>query len=264
MSVQREAPEPQTSLPHAAGMAPELICYPTETDPPKLVPARPEREWMDLTDQRYAYRCIPLSIANASGWELALPCAFSASWTGGSLTTDVQIRPIGDPSRTESRVTSHFGHGVLTFHTGYLFRTSPGWALWCRGAPNTVKHGIVALDGLVETDWLPFPFTMNWRFTRPGTVRFEEGEVFCFVTPVPHAVYDTIEPQLRSLEDDPELKAAYAGWSASRNDFNASLARHEPETVKQGWQRHYVKGAAPQGEAAGFHLSRRRLKPPRT
>ncbi len=252
------------TLQQAALLAPpDLVCYRTEENPPKLVAARPDRQWMDLTDQRYAYRCIPLSIANASGWEILLPGSFSATWTGGNLTADIQIRPIGDPAQISTRVVSHFGHGVLTFHTGYLFRTSPGWALWCRGAPNTIKHGIVPLDGLVETDWLPFPFTMNWRFTRPGTVRFEEGEVFCFITPVPHAIYEGIEPVIKSLADDPELQAAYQGWSESRTDFNASLARNEPETVKQGWQRHYVKGAAPQGEAASFHLSRRRLKPPR-
>jgi Family of unknown function (DUF6065) len=242
---------------------PELFCYRTEENPPALVPARSEREWMDLTDQRYAYRCIPLSIANASGWEITLPCSFSATWGGGNLAADIQIRPLGDEAAVARRVMSHFGHGVLTFHTGYLFRTSPGWALWCRGAPNTVKHGIVPLDGLVETDWLPFPFTMNWRFTRPGTVRFTAGEVFCFVTPVPHTLYEAIEPKMKNLADDPRMKAAYEEWSASRTDFNASLARQEPETVKQGWQRHYVKGTAPGGEAAGFHLSRRRLKPPR-
>jgi hypothetical protein len=219
---------------------------------------------MDLTDQRYAYRCIPLSIANASGWEIILPCSFSATWGGGKLTSDIQIRPIGDAAPVARRVVSHFGHGVLTFHTGYLFRTSPGWALWCRGAPNTVKHGIAPLDGLVETDWLPFPFTMNWRFTRPGTVRFHAGEAFCFITPLPHTLYDAIEPAVRNLADDPEMRAAYEQWSASRTDFNSSLARLEPQTVKQGWQRHYVKGEAPSGETAGFHLSRRRMKPPRS
>jgi hypothetical protein len=52
---------------------------------------------------------------------------------------------------------------VLSFHPGYLFRTDPEWAVWCRGAPNSHKDGIVALDGLIETDWLPFFFTMNWR-----------------------------------------------------------------------------------------------------
>jgi hypothetical protein len=247
----------------AAVAVPELICHPTEADPPKLVPARTEREWMNLTDQRYAYRCIPLSIANASGWELLLSCSFSATWTGGDQKSDIHIRPLGDPAGVARRAISHFGHGVLTFHTGYLFRTSPGWAIWCRGAPNMAKHGIAPLDGLVETDWLPFPFTMNWRFTRPGTVRFTAGEAFCFITPVPHAVYDAIEPRLASLDADPELKAAYEGWSQSRGNFNAKLAAREPDTVKQGWQRHYVKGAAPQGGAAGFHLSRRKLKPPR-
>jgi len=32
-----------------------------------------------------------------------------------------------------------------------------------------------AADGVIETDWLPDPFTMNWQMTRPGTVRFREG-----------------------------------------------------------------------------------------
>ena len=256
-------PEAQAPSEPALLATPELICYRTEEDAPRLVPGRPDREWMDMTDQRYAYRCIPLSIANASGWEILLPAPFSATWTGGNLISDIQIRPLRDPARIKDRVVSHFGHGVVTFHTGYLFRTSPGWALWCRGAPNGVKHGIMPLDGLVETDWLPFPFTMNWRFTRPGTVRFEEGEPFCFITPVPHAVLDSVEPVVKSLGDDPELRSAYENWSASRTDFNASLARRDPDAVKQGWQRHYVKGAAPEGEGAGFHLSRRRLKPPR-
>jgi hypothetical protein len=260
MPIPSPSPAPsEVALP----ATPELICYKTEANPPKLAPARPDRQWMDMTDQRYAYRCIPLSIANASGWEIILPGSFSATWTGGNLTSDIQIRPLAGSVPITDRVVSHFGHGVLTFHTGYLFRTSPGWALWCRGAPNSIKHGIVPLDGLVETDWLPFPFTMNWRFTRPGTVRFDEGEAFCFITPLPHAVYDGIEPEIRTLADAPELQSAYENWSASRTDFNASLARRDPEAVKQGWQRHYVKGAAPQGEAASFHLSRRRLKPPR-
>jgi Family of unknown function (DUF6065) len=29
-----------------------------------------ERAWMDATDQRFAYRCLPLNIANAHGWEI--------------------------------------------------------------------------------------------------------------------------------------------------------------------------------------------------
>jgi hypothetical protein len=215
---------------------------------------------MDATSDKFAYRCIPLSIANASGWEILSPCSFRAEWNGGPHKDDLVFSASGAASDLTRRVASHFGYGVMTFHTGYLFRTSPGWGLWCRGAPNTIKHGIAALDGLVETDWLPMPFTMNWRFTAPGVVHFEKGEPFCFITPVPHARLDAIEPIMRSLDSDPALKSAYEAWSARRADFNSRLAALEPAAVEQGWQRHYVRGETPTGDRPDFHLSKRKLK----
>lgn len=156
---------------------PDFHCYREYPDPPEIVPGRAERDWMDATTQRFAYRCTPLPIANASGWEIILPMSFSATWTGGPLVSDVKIVSTDGNPRLGQVVASVFGHGILTFHPGYLFRTSPGWALSVRGAPNIVKDEIVALEGLVETDWLPFTFTMNWRFTRPTSVRFKKANL---------------------------------------------------------------------------------------
>ena len=121
---------------------PELTCYPLWPDPPALIPARADRDWMDMTSERYAYRCIPLSIANSSGWEISLPFGFEAAWYGGDELNTIQFR--SSDARIKHHVTSHFGHGVITFHTGWMFRTSPGWACWARGAPNMVKDGAVA------------------------------------------------------------------------------------------------------------------------
>ncbi len=241
---------------------PELTCYRIWPTSPELIPARPERNWMDMTSDRYAYRCIPLSMANASGWELILPFSFEAVWYGGDEMAAIQFRS-ADQLRTSHLVSSHFGHGVITFHTGWLFQTSPGWAVWTRGAPNNVKDGIVPLDGLVETDWLPFPFTMNWRFTRPGVVKFEAGEPFCFITLAPHGQMDEVQPKLATLDDNPELKAAYDAWGASRADFSARLAAREENAVAEKWQRTYVQGRGGiEGGAPTYHLSRRRLKAP--
>jgi len=240
---------------------PELDCYPLWQDPPPLIPARAERAWMSETTDRFAYRCLPLSVANASGWEIALPFAVEAAWFGGTAQDAVQIRS-AEPLHPHY-ITSHFGHGVLTFHTGWLLRTSPGWAVWARGSPNQVKDGIAPLDGLVETDWLPFPFTMNWRFTRPGVVRFEADEPFCFVTLAPHGVLDAVRPRLAVLDDDPQLKAAYAAWGESRADFNARLKAKEESAVAEAWQRNYVRGrGAADAAAPGYHVTRRRLQPP--
>ena len=159
---------------------------------------------------------------------------------------------------------SHFRAGIVTFHTGFLFRTPPGWAVWCQGAPNWPKDGVYALTGLVETDWLPFPFTMNWQMTRPGKVRFEKGEPFCFVTLTEHRRLDAVEPKVRTLDSDLELKHDYENWNKSRADFITRLSAREDDAVSAGWQRHYMRGTPPNGkDMAAEHDTKRRLKKPK-
>ena len=86
--------------------APELACYRVVADAPEIVPARAARAWMDATDQRYAYRCLPLSIANASGWEVLCPVGFEASWRGDDALRIRSARtsraPSGSPPRTSA------------------------------------------------------------------------------------------------------------------------------------------------------------------
>ena len=248
----------QTSVASRVLAAPELLCYPTHPDPPQIIPSRSDRDRMDATNQRFAYRCTPLSIANASGWELILPFSFEATWLGGTDRSDIVIR--SDDPGCGRLVTSHFGNGVLTFHTGWLFRTPPGWAIWTRGPPNASKRKIVPLDGLVETDWLPFTFTMNWRFTGLGTANFEKGEPFCFITLAPHGLLDNVQPRIMKLEDDPSLNLAYQAWKSERADFNARLQQLEPAAVAEGWQRNYVQGKG--AKEVHFHLSKRKLRAP--
>jgi hypothetical protein len=244
----------------------KLICYTTEATPPELVPGAPERDWMDRFGERHPYRCLPLVIANTTGWALLSPATFTATWTGGHLIEDIRLHGDDDFPHLGRLATSHFGGGVLTFHTGYLFRTEPGWDLWTGGAPNFVKDGIQPLTGVVETDWLPFPFTMNWKFTRPGIVQFKKGDPFCFVMPVPHAAYDDVQPVVKKLTDDADLYKEYQAWSDSRTNFLDKLSARDGETVRQGWQRHYFKGQKVEGESSDrqdFHVNRRRLKAPR-
>ena len=46
---------------------------------------------MNATHYRFAYRCLPLNIANAHGWEVLSPAGFSAIWHGGPAIEDVKI-----------------------------------------------------------------------------------------------------------------------------------------------------------------------------
>ena len=54
------------------------------------------------------------------------------------------------------------------------------------------------LEGIVETDWLPATFTMNWRLTRPNyPVHFEAGDPICMVVPVPRGLAESLVPVAR-------------------------------------------------------------------
>ncbi|MEM9225131.1 MAG: DUF6065 family protein [Pseudomonadota bacterium] len=242
----------------------KLDAYKVQHIVPDMVPGTVKREWMDEVRHRHAYRCLPLNMANVSGWDLKLTHGFDATWTGGNAAEDITIVP-HDPAAPIAHIAaSHFSYGILTFHTGYLFRTPPGWAMWAMAAPNSVKDGIDPLAGLIETDWLPYPFTMNWKFTRPGTVRFERGETFCFLTLVQPEKLEDVEPVIRDIDDNAPLKAEYEEWRSARAAFNARIAAEEPDALREAWQKHYMKGRKPSGaQADTSHTNRRRLAMPR-
>ena len=243
----------------------ELECYPTAERPPEIVPGRPQRAWMDRFAERHPYRCLPLSMANTTGWEILCPMAFTAEWNGGLMQSDITLTPDRPNPDFHNFVKSHFSHGVLTFHPGYLFKTPPGWSMIAQGPPNHIKDGIQPLVGLIETDWLPFPFTMNWIFTRPGRITFEKGEPFCFINLIEHKKVEQFQPVIRTLDSNPTMKGQFEAWNRARTDFNQRLAGGDPDAAKEAWQRFYFKGELPEdlGAAPATHSNKRRLKSPR-
>ena len=197
---------------------------------------------MDATQDSFAYRCLPLNIANAHGWEILSPCAFSAEWNGGPAPEDVHIE--ADPgARREDIPEALFGSGTVTFHVAGIIRTPPGWNLWVGGSPNAMKDGIAPLGGVIETDWSPFTFTMNWRFTRAGhRIRFDENEPFAFIFPVQRGSAEQFEPRIVPITEAPELKEKFEEWSRSRDAFHERMRTERPSRPSDTWQKFYYRG----------------------
>lgn len=218
----------------------------------EIVPARHERPWMDASKIRFAYRCLPLLMANQLGWNIILDSGFTVQWIGGedpsSLTIDLDETEPSDPP------ISHFGDGIITWNLPFLFRTPPGWNLLARGPANVPKDGISPLEGLVETDWTYTPFTMNWKVTRPHhPIRFERGEAICTILPQPRYGLEAFQATYRALHDMPETERNYAAWAESREAFS--------RTKRSDWQKHYFRGVTPWGDRAPDHQTKLRLCP---
>ena len=236
----------------------QITAYEVIEDPMPLQAAERSRQWMEDTVDRFAYRCLPVAVANQVGWDILCPVPFTAKWNGKEGLKDISLKFHDQPSPL---IGSHFGHGVLTFSPGYLFRTTKSHNLWVKGPTNCPKDGIAALEGLIETDWAPYSFTMNWKFTRKRhKVSFEEGEPICRIVPYPRHYIRKFDPVVRNINENSGLYQQYVDWRESRLAFNESLQDSESGAAKEKWQRSYMKGQDQQGNTFAGHETKIQMK----
>lgn len=198
-----------------------------------LVPSKPTRLWMDNSINKNPYRCLPLTMANSFGWDLISKSESVIEWNGGQRAEDLTINNISGGCFP----VSHFGEGVITWHTGYLFVTEEPYGLYVTGPANEPIHNIICLSGIVETYWLPFTFTMNWRFTAPGKITIKEGDVIAHIFPINLDLFENMQAEVTSINNNTLLKEQYESWSKSRAEFN-----NKPRK-KDEWQKNYFKGS---------------------
>lgn len=203
-----------------------------------LRPCKPSRDWMDATPQKFIYRCIPLTAANTMGWELLNPIAATVRWNGGPMNGDLTVTT---KTPHPFAAASHFGCGIVTWYVPFLFRTPPDMGLVVTGPANQGHDDAVPLDAFIRTDWLPFPFTMNWRLTRKDKdIEFTKGEPICRFYPFPIALLEETQLEISKLESDPGFLAEVNQFGKARQQ---NVAKQQADAAK--WQ---ATGEKPKGE----------------
>jgi hypothetical protein len=263
-----DAPQPSAPQTNAPGLEPaataenSMIAYriPGWSRYPEIVPAPADRDWMDTGTKGWANRCLPLRMANQAGWCILNDADFDVIWDGKNGLESLKILP-QQQSREPIFANSMFGYGILTISIPFLFRMPPLRNLMVRGPANFFKDGAAPLEGLVEADWTPYTFTMNWKITRARQpVRFAADEPICMLTPVPRGELNQFRGEIRNLQSDPELLAGYTTWHQQR------VAREKQRmeaasSQRQGVQGHYIRGQGYLGEAGSGHQTKLSLKP---
>ena len=217
----------------------------------QLRPAPARRFWMD--ELPHAYKCLPLVVANQWGWQLLCPTDVIVTWDGteGLTGLRIEVAPQFLPA-----IKSQFGAGIVTFSPPWLFRTPPGWDLYLKGPTNRWKPNCVPLEGVIETWWLNYTFTLNWKLVEPGTVVFRQGESLGQLLPVPHLTFQdaaATEAPIGLLE--PEA-AAELLEVAGKTPPNRRPARQRSSSLPQG-RRHRGTHSAHQCSSVPQHRHRR-------
>ena len=232
---------------------PKLIAYRIHKYPSMpIVPATSQRRWMDRTSERFAYRCLPLLIANQHGWFVLNVHKVRVVWDGqpdargaeGGLRSGAGGRALsgGEPFRAW-RADVEFELPVS--HVA-------GLQPLARGPANMWKPGIVPLEGIIETDWTVATFTMNWKMTMANQpVDFLPGEPICMIVPVRRRMWNRLSRWcviwIRARRRKrPMTNGPRGGRSSSR-----ILRSADSEARQEKWQKDYMQGGGPGGRCAG-------------
>lgn len=187
------------------------------------------------------------------------------SITAGHTHFQLTLLQIRIDTRQSSQFlpSSHFGHGILTWHLPMLFRTPPGYNLLVRGPANHPKDAIAALEGIVETDSSTSGFSINWKFTREFMpVRFDVDEPICMIVPQRRGELEEFAPELMPIESNDELHRKHEFFLGTRG----ALGREPQEAEDAGNERasrqgDYTRGRHSDGKAgAKDHQTRRHLR----
>ncbi|QEH31998.1 hypothetical protein OJF2_04670 [Aquisphaera giovannonii] len=177
-----------------------------------LRPSPRRRNWMD--GNPHAYHCLPLVIANQWGWQVLCPTDVRVTWDGSPGPDGLVVE--ADPAYAPA-IKSQFGSGIVTFSPPWLFRTSTGWDLLTKGPGNRWKPNCVPLEGVVETWWLNYTFTINWKVVEPGVVDFAKGESLAQLVPVPHATFQGARArELPIALEEPKAAEELLRWREER------------------------------------------------
>ena len=200
-----------------------------------------QRDWMDATPSRFAYRCLPLTIANQTGLWIKNPVGFTATWRGSERPGSIDFQFDRSADVWKNWINNEFGVGIITWNTPFLFRTKPeGSRLLVCGPANDFKANAHPLTAIIESDWITMSFTMNWKIMNVGEpVRFEVGEpLFQAIPLLSNACADLEGASVtyKKLDDDPEVARAYRSGTSRAVRFmeRSKAGEREARRVAEG------------------------------
>ena len=241
-----------------------LIGFITRDNAPQIIPAPISREWMsEMSDMRKGWpnRCLPMLIANQSGWELRNRCGFTATWFGQQGDVDVMIRPISATpvSSCPPAISVTVSRPGICRCCSALRRAITCWS----ADPQTIRGCRVSVRGHGGNRLGKREFQHELEIhpqTDAGAI--EVDEPIYMVVPQRRAELEEFAPELRRIESDEDLQRKHALFLHERgtaDQFEAAArvaAGQQPE-----WHGDYTQGKHRDGEpGTPDHQTRRHLR----
>jgi hypothetical protein len=124
------------------------------------------RGWMDVTFDRHAYQCFPISLSNRLGWGISFPEDITFIWDGVNDPTPEHVKILSG----EKYARSNRGNSTVSFNTGITFigENNENVTLLTMPVPNQFIRGTQCMTTLISTSVLEGELPMAWMITEPN------------------------------------------------------------------------------------------------
>lgn len=133
--------------------------------PVKIEQTKIQRDWMDATNDRHAYKCFPISQANTIGWSVSFLHDIEFIWDGVSDTTDQHVKVLQDKGNV---CHTKRANATISFDSGLFFKTDKQMSILSISPPNYFIDGAMAFTSIISTSFFEEAYPIAWRITRPN------------------------------------------------------------------------------------------------
>jgi hypothetical protein len=214
---------------------------------------------------KHAYLCLPLTIANQSGFVVKSNVDMTLFWPGGESRAIIDLHGKQHANESESiqNFYNNFGSGIVSIANSFILRTPPGINLMTIQPPNYFIPGAHVMTGIVEADNLRGHFTFNLKVTTPGIkVHIKKGDWLGAFIPTPRyfieqfKLIDGLEVYDNSVHDLEKASIDKLKYERNGGDLEKNIQNGMENTYLASMGRRYFKGIHPNDKEFIDHQKR--------
>lgn len=177
----------------------KIKVYKVPNHPVSIKQTEIQRDWMDQTYDRHAYKCFPISLANTIGWSISFSEDIEFIWDGISDTTPNHIKII----KGERLCSLGRANGTISFNTGLYFKTGKNISILSIVPPNYFIKGATPFTSIMSTSFYSDVFPVSWKITQPDElITIKAGTPVATIIPMSIAEVSSAELEIYDKEFD--------------------------------------------------------------
>jgi hypothetical protein len=206
-----------------------------------LAPMSIKRDWMDITPEKHAYRCFPVTQANMVGWNLYCEEDIKFIWNGMGGTSPENVQILGG----HEFMYSGRGQSTVSFITGLTFKTEQNTSMLTINPVNYFNEDFETMSSLISTSFYDNDYPLAIKARTPNKeVTVKAGHPLATIIPI----------SLTSLDDTSIKVLDYQDPENIRRSSSKSYGDAAQEVNMRGeWTDWYRNAVNEKGESIGSH-----------